>query len=122
LIFTTKILSDRLYAPTFADSDIKRQISTRYSLLTPVVFTVSIMSREILTNNVTETIRSIVTQAVGDIETLPVISEIVGFNPVSKLLHTYICILTSTNEPVLISTTSTNKCCSTLDLALHIKA
>ena len=95
LDFTTKILSDRLYAqavPTFADSDIdkiqkKRQTSKRYSLLTPVVFTMNIMSREILTNNVTETIRSIITETAGDIGTLPVISEIVGFNPVSKLLH-----------------------------------
>ena len=95
MISTTTILSDRLYvqvAPTFADGDIiriqkKRQISTRYSLLAPVIFTVNIMSREILTSNVTETVRSIVTQTVRNIDALPERDEVVGFNPVGKLLY-----------------------------------
>ena len=89
LISTTTILSNRLYVQTIDSVNInrvqnKRQISTGYSLVAPVVFTVNIMNGINLTsNNVTETIRNIVTQT---IDILPEIDEVIGFNSVGKCI------------------------------------
>ena len=98
LISTTTILSDRLYVQTINSVNInrvqnKRQVSTGYSLVAPVVFTVNIMNGINLANNVTETIRNIVTQTMRSIDILPEIDEVIGFNSVGKCIYVPILVL-----------------------------
>ena len=68
----------------------KRQISTRYSLVAPVIFTVNIMNEaNDIANNITETIRNIVTQTMRSIDILPEIDEVIGFNSVGTYIYQY---------------------------------
>ena len=74
------ILSDRLYVQdTDAGSQNKRQITSRdYSILAPVIFTVTIMNSTISAENVTQMIRSINVSSNR--------KEIIGFNGVGMLI------------------------------------
>ena len=96
MVSTTTILSDQLYAQSTTNINNvnriqqKRQISTRYSLVSPVIFTVNIMSEtNDLANNITEAIRNIVTQAMRSIDILPEIDEVIGFNSVGTCIYQY---------------------------------
>ena len=78
------ILSDRLYVQDTNDNDDaglqnKRQIISRdYSILAPVIFTVTIMNSTISAENVTQMIRNINVSSNRN--------EIIGFNGVGMLI------------------------------------
>ena len=79
------ILSDRLYVQDTIDnnndagSQNKRQITSRdYSILAPVIFTVTILNSTISAENVTQMIRSINVSSNRN--------EIIGFNGVGMLI------------------------------------
>ena len=95
------ILPDRLYIQAISDNDTntvsqnKRQItpSTDYSILAPVILTVTIMNNAVSVENVTKMIQNI------DIDVSSNGNEVIGFNGVG-MLKLHIC----TVKPLLKDT------------------